>query len=607
MNGRLFFLAVLLTGVSTADQESQTDWTGGDGVPGPVTDWGQVFDLASAVNAGWPGLLRLDFDPVKTTVDNSLPGAACALPVDIDGDGDKDIAAAGYSCSTVSWWRNAGGTSWTEVVIDSGFPSCLAICPGDFDGDGDWDIVGGSYSTDQVVWWENHNGIGTSWVEHSIYDLADGVYSVYAVDMDENGSTDVVGALLDGDKVCWWSNNGTGTYWGWIPVANFCNGVSSVTAADIDSDGDPDVVGASSVSDQIVWWENMDGYGTTWSGAHLVQGGFDGAFSVTAEDVDQDGSMDIVGAAFNGNKVSWWRNADGSGGSWTRHDIDIVAGQASWVDAADMDADGDIDVAATASGDDDVLWYENLDGWGTEWRKRTLAGGYDGACSAVIADIDGNGRMDVAGSARNAGDVDWWSATRFALEGLLESSILDVQDQAVWQTIAWTSVLPTGTSIAFQVRSSDDPGDMGPWSAEISSPGGLSGYLTDLDDLVQYRAILRRGAGNQFVTPVLHDVTLSWLPCVGSEEHEACVPSWSFAPLQNPARGGVLGMSLGAAAAGPVAVRVFDLSGRVIAETEVQASAGLQTLSFKDLPAGVLCCTAAAPGYAETVRVVVID
>jgi hypothetical protein len=33
-----------------ADDATQTDWSGGDGVPGPVTDWAEEFDTSSDIN-----------------------------------------------------------------------------------------------------------------------------------------------------------------------------------------------------------------------------------------------------------------------------------------------------------------------------------------------------------------------------------------------------------------------------------------------------------------------------------------------------------------------------------------------------------------------------
>jgi len=74
--------------------------------------------------------------------------------------------------------------------------------------------------------------------------------------------------------------------------------VRSVYSADIDGDGDLDILGAAYLEDDITWWENTDGSGTSWTD-HLVEGDFDGAYSVYSADIDGDGDMDVLGAAYD--------------------------------------------------------------------------------------------------------------------------------------------------------------------------------------------------------------------------------------------------------------------------------------------------------------------
>jgi hypothetical protein len=49
---------------ATTNQAIQTDWSGGPGKPGPVTDWGDSFDSEDYVSwSGWPGELILEGTP----------------------------------------------------------------------------------------------------------------------------------------------------------------------------------------------------------------------------------------------------------------------------------------------------------------------------------------------------------------------------------------------------------------------------------------------------------------------------------------------------------------------------------------------------------------
>ena len=140
--------------------------------------------------------------------------------------------------------------------------------------------------------------------------------------------------------------------------------------------------------------------------------------------------------------------------------------------------------------------------------EHTVGGNFDGAQSVHSADINGDGHMDVLGAAYIDDEITWWDMNGFLPDGLLESSVLDVQESPDWQIIDWTCTEPSGTNVALQVRASDNSSSMGAWSDTLTDPCTLEGILTDEDNYFQYRAILN--TTDSLITPVLHNVTVTW-------------------------------------------------------------------------------------------------
>jgi hypothetical protein len=505
---------------ATAEEATQTNWFGGPGVPGPVLDWGDTFAMEDDVN--WystSGQLALEFAaPVEHVVHGTYTRANSAIPADIDGDGDTDVlGAAGryappyFFTGRVDWWENVdgAGTVWIRYTVDDNFVSAPSVDAADIDGDEDIDVVGTARgSVNFLVWWENSDGSGITWIEHDVSNLLQDGNSVYAADIDGDEDIDIVATDPSYNDVVWFENaDGTGSAWTHHEVDGGFGGAESAYSVDMDEDDDMDVLAAAYSADDITWWENIDGVGGSWV-EHTVDGFFDGARSVYAADVDGDEDMDVMGAAWLGSEIAWWENTDGSGTNWAEHSVSGFFYGASSVVAADIDGDEDIDIAGTAFYADDMTWWENIDGTGTNFVQRLVEGDFDEARDVSVGDMDSDGDVDVLGAAHAAGDIIWWDVTRYEPFGELTSSILDTDTIPQWESLNWFSEQPPRTMLYFQVRSSSDPGSMGAWSEDIEVPGDLGTLLTDGDRYVQYKALLE--TADQARTPILEEVTIRW-------------------------------------------------------------------------------------------------
>lgn len=86
--------------------------------------------------------------------------------------------------------------------------------------------------------------------------------------------------------------------------------VSSVSATDINGDSLVDILGTAWDLNTVAWWSN-DGEGGINETRLVIDNTFAGATFAVAVDLDGDGLMDVVGTAWNGNEVAWWKNEGG--------------------------------------------------------------------------------------------------------------------------------------------------------------------------------------------------------------------------------------------------------------------------------------------------------
>ena len=136
-------------------------------------------------------------------------------------------------------------------------------------------------------------------------------------------------------------------------IATSADGANSVHVADMDGDGDLDIVSASQVDDTIAWYENDGAANPTWTAADIATSA-DFATDVHVADMDGDGDLDIVSASFADDTIAWYENDGAANPTWTAADIATSADGALSVYVADMDGDGDLDIVSASHADDTI-------------------------------------------------------------------------------------------------------------------------------------------------------------------------------------------------------------------------------------------------------------
>jgi len=281
---------------------------------------------------------------------------------DLDGDGDTDVLSASSADDMIAWYDSDGGSppTFTERVLSITADNAQSVFAIDLDGDGDTDVLSASDGDDKIAWYENDGGSPPTFTEHVISTAADGAWSVFATDLDGDGDTDVLSASRNDNKIAWYESDGASppTFTERV-ISTAANGAASVFATDVDGDGDTDVLSASAVDFKIAWYESDGGSPPAFI-ERVISTSANGAFSVFATDLDGDGDTDVLSASLLDDKIAWYESDGGSPPSFTERVISTTAIAALSVFATDLDGDGDIDVLSTSRGDDKIAWYENL-------------------------------------------------------------------------------------------------------------------------------------------------------------------------------------------------------------------------------------------------------
>jgi hypothetical protein len=599
--------------VSYADSAVQTDWSGASGVFGPVNEWENNYYLCSEIATS--SQLVLNFMFMDHTVGSDFEDAWCVYSEDIDGDGDMDVLGAAKGDDEIAWWENIDGSgiSWTEHTVYQGlYEGLCVVYSEDINADGFMDILG--IGGNHITWWENSDtGSGIYWVEHTVDEYYISPKDVYSEDIDGDGDMDILACGSDLDNhITWWENiNGSGLSWTEHTVhQGSYDGACSIYSEDIDGDGDMDVLGAEiwdMYAGNIRWFENEDGSGTIWSIHTVYSEAAIGEWTVYSEDIDGDGDMDVLASIkiySLTDDIAWWENTDGAGTIWTEHIIDSDFNAAQCVYSDDVDGDGDMDILG-ASYHNGISWWENNDGSGASWIKHEVDPDFKWARSVYSEDIDGDGNMDILGASSWWEEIVWWENTGYSPDGSLESSILDTENDTDWDYLEWNSQTPSGTSVSFQVRASDDHTSMGAWSDTLSSPCTLEGILNDGDRYLQYRTILETSSAD--LTPSLNDVTISW-DILGIEDPAEPVPSETeLLPIAPNPSCGLPIIRFGLPETASVELFVFDLSGRLVSEIHGdEYSPGFHDILLGELTPGIYFCRMISGDFAAVQRFVII-
>jgi hypothetical protein len=300
-----------------------------------------------------------------------VPHPAHVSTMDLDGDGRLDLLVADlgeffpgdHEKGAVTLLRARAGGGFTPFTL-GGFPRVADAEAADVDADGRPDLLVAAFG------WHRKGGLwllrnGTrDWTapsfERAALDARPGAIHVVPADVDRDGRLDLVALIAqEHEQVVAYLGDGKG---GFKPRPLYAAphpnwGSSGIQVVDLDRDGDLDVLASNGdmFDDDILkpyhgvqWLENRGGLRFT---PHALAS-LAGAHRAVAADLDGDGDLDVAAAAFTGAVAGeaasrlpalvWLEQV--RAGVFERRTIAVGSPVYATLDAGDVDADGDVDL-----------------------------------------------------------------------------------------------------------------------------------------------------------------------------------------------------------------------------------------------------------------------
>ncbi len=358
----------------------------------------------------------------------NLGATSYVIAEDIDNDGDLDLMAGG---GKVAWFKNEDGSSNFGVPrsIDPNAYGTNAMGFTDMDGDGFKDLIYSGTFWDEIVWRKNLNGQGEFGSKNVIFGGQGEIDypSFFLADVDGDGLEDLITESESeewNDTYLSWHKKLTDGSFGerqiieefiWQSYANYY-------ADDLDNDGDMDILYVDRYYDKILWYKNTNGLGNFVLQQVITTDAIETS-ELFATDLDGDGDKDVLSASFGDNKIAWYENTDGNGLFGSQQIISTDAEGAYSVKAVDLDNDGDMDVISASFSDDKIAWYENLDGAGSFGDQQIITTNANGADFVNFADLDDDGDIDILSASAYDGTIAWYEHS--PVLGINANNLLD--------------------------------------------------------------------------------------------------------------------------------------------------------------------------------------
>lgn len=345
-------------------------------------------------------------EPYDIGIGGGFPYALATA--DFDSDGRDDLAVC--IANTVVWLKGTGSRVPTLALIDTTAVHFDELIPADVDGDGDLDLVARS-GAGSVVSYLNQSGFFFSFAFPA---TTGSTVAIECADVNGDGRTDIiVGELATSLIEPTWKvaiASGTGGFQG---VSSFLPAglevALAIRADDLDLDGDDDLILLRRGSPELQLLEAIGPLTFAPPVTIPLPGLFDPEL-IDVVDIDGDGRLDVLYQAFDfsvpGPVRRWIRNLGGL--AFAAPEVAFLGQFFRDIEFSDFDGDGIPEAVAAARYELERAVHFASPGTEPLFTRGASASTNPSALhDYAVADIDGDGDLDVLAQLQPSGQLHW--------------------------------------------------------------------------------------------------------------------------------------------------------------------------------------------------------